>query len=128
MTKILNQTALLSSIKDTATKVVFTYLPHTTLAAATAAIPKVEATITAANFGTIKAGDISGKKLPFNELLGSKVVGTNSDNTLNKIEHANFFSGSVHLVTTDLATAKNVNADDDFNINAFDVLEIADPA
>lgn len=128
MTKALNQTPLLERIKTTANKVIFTNLPHLTLAEAQAAVPKVEVAITAANFGAIVAGDVSGKKLSFLELTGSKVVGTNADNTLNKIQHANFFAGSAHSVTSDMVTAKNVNAGDDFNISAFDVLEITDPA
>lgn len=127
MTKLVNQEMLLQHIKDTATSVVFTNLAQTVLVTAQAQVPNIDEAITAIDFDAIVNGDVSGKKLPFKAKSGLVIVGNNGDNALNKIQHANFFAGSVHLASTELAVAKNVNEGDEFNVNAFDVIEIQDP-
>lgn len=124
MTKLVNQTALLQNIIDTCDSVVFTEAAQTVKATAIAQTTRVVQAVVASDFGAIVNGDVSGKKLVFKEKSGMTVIAPGAGGS---IQHANFFAGSVHRVTAQLGSAKLVNNDDAWNVNAFDVLEIKDP-
>jgi PHP family Zn ribbon phosphoesterase len=125
MTKIVNQAALLQNIIDTCDSVVFTTAAQTVKATANAQTTRVIQAVVAGDFDAIALGDVSGKKLIFKAKSGMTIVAPGGGGS---IQHANFFAGSVHRVTAQLASAKLVNNGDAWNVNAFDVLEIADPA
>ena len=125
MTKLVNQDALLQNIIDTCDSVVFTNAAQTVKATADAQTTRVIQAVVAGDFDAIANGDASGKKLIFKAKTGMTIVAPGGGGS---IQHANFFAGSVHRATAQLSVAKVVNNGDTWNVNAFDVLEIADPA
>jgi len=115
----------LDTIADTCDRVDVCSTQPTTYTQATSTYTLGNTTLTTGDGGgdwTIANGDTSGRKLSLAQQAGITATGTDT------AQHIAFTDGSSTLLAVATCTSQSVTSGNSITINAFDVLEIADPA